>query len=1498
MQWINGAELHDVASTLAWQVTLTLFHVLWIGMAFTILAAVIDRCLQSESVAHEACKTGPQSANGRYLVSMANLVLVAALLPLCFLVVRWTASQDTESVTVSETAVAVSAANIEVVASDELRTPPPTRPLAAPANVNLSSSGEDTTSEVTAASSLDRVTTAVRQFSPAIALAYMLGVVVMIGRVAAGVCGGGRLKSQAIPVLDEEVLEVLARQARQLSLRVAPAIAYCERVAVPVVAGVVRPVILLPAGMMSGLSPEELSAVLTRELAHVRRFDHVMIVVQRFLEAVLFFHPAAWWLGRRIHELREHACDDIVIQGGIDRVAYAESLLKVAEHRVRDDVQARQLAQLAIDGGHPSKLRRRVERIVQSSDDPGVRLNHSRGTFAVVATASAVAFSFVPSLPDASDSSAVAAQPAAQPAAVEASETASGTSADAKPVSSFDLRLQEPATLQVQEIPLIHLLDTFEQISEIPVTVDLGAFAMRGVDPQARMSLEVDDESLRDLIDQITKEAHLTYSVNDEGIHIPAQTPSLEFRIVPELPDSKASIRVPENWQDTDYRDGTAPGVGTPGDNRFAWFPIRSSKRGRAELPVTRGDGEFQFGLLSDSAHHVLTSDGTWYVSAVNVQKDDFGHHSLRVKLGTAGGLRMQQLSKTCLDQKMALIVDGVIITAPTVRSEIGAEFVVTGNFTENELNEIAVRIREAMLPPDNEFIYQCDVTDEKTGQPIAGAEVLWRVRRTAYKKDEAPVFEQRFTTDEDGRYSAKLPREAFEFAAVSIEFEARHSDYIPRKNVATRLTLPDAPKPKWSDLRHLKLFPGVPVTGRFIEPDGSPAANLAVMVSRTREGPGAGFRGDVVTRTDNEGRFRVITSASWPKRLHWFPDEFVSDSVALKKVTDSPEPITFGDQGIIRLKEGPRLIGRVVDQNGQPLEGIIVQAFTGTRVPIRYATSNADGRFTFNPLPPAEYRVSVADGYLDPLTEEFREPKMTVPFIGTTVTLPKTGKPKPVTIRQAPTDEVIVTALDEDGLPVTGKRFWTGLEPYRDALSEPVLNEPGKYRIMVRRGRAGMVTTNRPYEVATVWHRTATSPGAPGTGMRLGKLKRGRNEVVVRLRRSGTIRLVAKDGDKVIPWDARNLNVYYARANEFEKLGVPYPGFVISVPHQGPEHVIQRVAPDEDVIIDVGMKGGRRKKVTVRVGAGESKTVTIDFAVNEETAAAGPMTKDAWIRIARKSKEVAETELATSMEANRKVPGTVPENELRKLRFAAKFADLQLALALTAPPNPATIKVDYDIEGAEDESKLIIHNTGVSNGEIGTEQQGLSRWTPLRNGSSLSFRGLPAGKYDVARYKLLEIAEVELPGSSGNKSRVQSGVFLNRHSFELKAGETKSIRFVRSTGQRVKGTVTGLDEFKPAKTTVEICSPNASSIDSLDSLDVTVFDAHQCDDGHFETLVLEPGKYSVIVSGYEAMTQEQLFRTSIPQPRYVGITDLVVPEEGKPQPLQVVLKDTKTVSD
>jgi len=99
--------------------------------------------------------------------------------------------------------------------------------------------------------------------------------------------------------------------------------------------GWLRPIVIVPASAFLALPPEALEAVLIHELEHVRRGDFLGNILQTFAEALLFYHPAVWWLSRRIRQEREHCCDDAAVRACGDPILYASALARLEELRAQ-----------------------------------------------------------------------------------------------------------------------------------------------------------------------------------------------------------------------------------------------------------------------------------------------------------------------------------------------------------------------------------------------------------------------------------------------------------------------------------------------------------------------------------------------------------------------------------------------------------------------------------------------------------------------------------------------------------------------------------------------------------------------------------------------------------------------------------------------------------------------------------------------------------------------------------------------------------------------------------------------------------------------------------------------------------------------------------------------------------------------------------------------------------------------------------------------------------
>lgn len=121
----------------------------------------------------------------------------------------------------------------------------------------------------------------------------------------------------------------------------------------PMVIGHLKPIILLPVGMLTGLSTIQLEAILAHELAHIRRYDFLINLLQSVMEILFFYHPAQWWISNQVRDEREHCCDDSAVKVCGNPMAYAKALAALEEMRI----QQVQLAP-ALSGRKPHLLNR------------------------------------------------------------------------------------------------------------------------------------------------------------------------------------------------------------------------------------------------------------------------------------------------------------------------------------------------------------------------------------------------------------------------------------------------------------------------------------------------------------------------------------------------------------------------------------------------------------------------------------------------------------------------------------------------------------------------------------------------------------------------------------------------------------------------------------------------------------------------------------------------------------------------------------------------------------------------------------------------------------------------------------------------------------------------------------------------------------------------------------------------------------------------------------
>src|SRR5205823_13809579 len=199
---------------------------------------------------------------------------------------------------------------------------------------------------------------------PGIAIAWLVGVAMLLARMAGGWWHVRRLHRIAFATSSCRWQSSCRRLAYRLGLPAAAHVVESAFVDVPTVVGWLRPAILLPIAAVASLSPSQVEAILAHELAHIRRHDYAINVLQTLVETLLFYHPAVWWLSNRIRTEREHCCDDVAIAVCGDPVSYARALAELETFRSASASMA-----LAATGG---SLRDRVRRILRMplTDEP------------------------------------------------------------------------------------------------------------------------------------------------------------------------------------------------------------------------------------------------------------------------------------------------------------------------------------------------------------------------------------------------------------------------------------------------------------------------------------------------------------------------------------------------------------------------------------------------------------------------------------------------------------------------------------------------------------------------------------------------------------------------------------------------------------------------------------------------------------------------------------------------------------------------------------------------------------------------------------------------------------------------------------------------------------------------------------------------------------------------------------------------------------------------
>ena len=202
--------------------------------------------------------------------------------------------------------------------------------------------------------SLAGTTTTIQPYLPTIVTVWLIGMLLFAIRPLVGwhTVFQIRRTGTAVPATIQQAFE---STVRRLNVSGGVSVLQSTIVTVPIVVGYLKPVVLLPVSVVTGLPMNQIEAILAHELAHVKRRDYLVNVAQALVETIFFYHPAVWWLSNRIRIEREHCCDDDVVAALDNRSDYGKALLALTQLQPNSSL-------LALSGGG-GKLLTRIRRL-------------------------------------------------------------------------------------------------------------------------------------------------------------------------------------------------------------------------------------------------------------------------------------------------------------------------------------------------------------------------------------------------------------------------------------------------------------------------------------------------------------------------------------------------------------------------------------------------------------------------------------------------------------------------------------------------------------------------------------------------------------------------------------------------------------------------------------------------------------------------------------------------------------------------------------------------------------------------------------------------------------------------------------------------------------------------------------------------------------------------------------------------------------------------------
>ena len=175
-----------------------------------------------------------------------------------------------------------------------------------------------------------------------ITMLWLMVFMIKSANIAVGIFHLKSIKRNSSTIISEQWIEHFDRLALRLGISGKVLLAQSGQITSPIVLGIFKPIVLIPLGFLTELPVDQVEAILLHELAHIKRRDYLVNLLQSVAENIFFFNPAIFWLSKLIREERECCCDDLAISALDNKSSFVRALVSYQEYRIasQDEIVA------------------------------------------------------------------------------------------------------------------------------------------------------------------------------------------------------------------------------------------------------------------------------------------------------------------------------------------------------------------------------------------------------------------------------------------------------------------------------------------------------------------------------------------------------------------------------------------------------------------------------------------------------------------------------------------------------------------------------------------------------------------------------------------------------------------------------------------------------------------------------------------------------------------------------------------------------------------------------------------------------------------------------------------------------------------------------------------------------------------------------------------------------------------------------------------------------